>query len=191
MTKIIKASKLKMGDWIVDSTNPRLSQRVVEIAHGALDNTVKLSLDFGNGGLPSTRSCHETEQLRVHPADDIRDLQDVVRREDATDTAMRQVSGARHPSLSTLEKLRADRRVECVEDARESGDGIIVSLKPGWTNDPLGGCHTFGEDTPSRALQYLRDAVVPCACSDCGTTLGNTTTKRHQPKKSLGIAMGR
>jgi hypothetical protein len=67
-----------------------------------------------------------------------------------------------------LERLRRDPRVEDVSDERGSGNGIIVTMR-GYTNDPLGACHTFGEDTPSSALRYLR-GCVPCHCADCDKT---------------------
>lgn len=69
----------------------------------------------------------------------------------------------------TLERLINDPRVEDVSDERACGNGIIVTMN-GYTNDPVGACHIFAEDTPSKALAYLR-TCVPCDCSECKKTI--------------------
>lgn len=70
----------------------------------------------------------------------------------------------------TLEKLKNDPRVEDVSDERACGNGIIITMR-GYTNDPIGACHVFAEDTPTKALAYLRRCCVPCACSECNKTI--------------------
>lgn len=71
--------------------------------------------------------------------------------------------------MGTLQRIRNDRRVETVDDEREIGNGVIVTLRPGWAYDPSTACHVFGEDTVSAALRTLRD-VKPCACDFCTAT---------------------
>lgn len=62
--------------------------------------------------------------------------------------------------LSSLDKLRADKRVEIVDDERSLGGNLIVTMRAGWTidqMDPHAG--VFGADTLSEAWKTLRSAV--------------------------------
>jgi hypothetical protein len=68
---------------------------------------------------------------------------------------------------TALEKLRTHPKVLDIDDERAIGNGIIVHLRYGWTNDPMGGCHTFAEDTPTSALKYIRRALSRCHCDQC------------------------
>lgn len=63
--------------------------------------------------------------------------------------------------MSSLAKLKLDRRVELVDDERDIGNGIIVSLYEGWTIDP-GDPHAsvFGEDTVKECWETLRTAKL-------------------------------
>ena len=65
----------------------------------------------------------------------------------------------------TLEKLKNDPRVAYIDDERKNGNGIIVTLK-GWSVDHLTACHTFGADSPTAALDYLKIGVK-CHCCEC------------------------
>jgi hypothetical protein len=59
-----------------------------------------------------------------------------------------------------LEKLRADKRVETVDDERKIGNSIIVGMAKGWTldaRDPHDG--VFGADTLKEAWATLKTAV--------------------------------
>jgi hypothetical protein len=58
----------------------------------------------------------------------------------------------------TMQQLRTHPRVEHVDDHRKSGDGIIVTMRAGWSMDPLQDNRVFGEDTPSAALKTVRRA---------------------------------
>lgn len=56
------------------------------------------------------------------------------------------------------DRLRNHPRVEIVDDERRSGDGVIVTLKQGWTFDPVCDNRVSGEDSPSAALSAVRAA---------------------------------
>jgi len=59
-----------------------------------------------------------------------------------------------------LDKLRADPRVETVDDERGIGNSIIVTLAPGWTlnaKDPHDG--VFGGDTMKECRETLARIV--------------------------------
>lgn len=63
--------------------------------------------------------------------------------------------------MKTLEAIRAQPHVMHVDDEREIGNSIIVTLKDGWffSNDP--GCGVQGFDTVSAAkLGTAKKAVV-------------------------------
>lgn len=61
---------------------------------------------------------------------------------------------------SGLDKLRADPRVEIVDDERPDGGNLIVTMHPGWTIDPMDPHHgVFGADTLTEAWRTLRSAV--------------------------------
>jgi hypothetical protein len=59
---------------------------------------------------------------------------------------------------SALNKLRRDRRVEYVDDEREIGNGIIVTLRQGWTFDWIQDNRVAGADTATDALKLLKQA---------------------------------
>jgi hypothetical protein len=62
--------------------------------------------------------------------------------------------------MSALAKLRADKRVLHVDDERNIGNSIIVTMVDGRTltpSDPHDG--VFGADTASEAWQTLRRSV--------------------------------
>jgi hypothetical protein len=60
--------------------------------------------------------------------------------------------------LNSLDRLRRCPRVEIVDDEREMGDGVIVTLRQGWSFDQLADNRVRGEDTPSQALKAVRYA---------------------------------
>jgi hypothetical protein len=57
-------------------------------------------------------------------------------------------------------------KIEHLGDERNSGNGWLVTLKPGWCIDPIGKCHVFGEDT-IREVSETMGRVRPCKCSEC------------------------
>lgn len=59
---------------------------------------------------------------------------------------------------STLDRLRNDRRVEHVDDERSCGNGIIITMKAGWTFDPCCDNRVAGADTVTEARELLRSA---------------------------------
>ena len=61
-------------------------------------------------------------------------------------------------SKLTLTKIRADRRVEIVDDERAIGNGVIITLRQGWTFSAMEDNRVAGEDTVSEALKLLRRA---------------------------------
>ncbi len=56
-------------------------------------------------------------------------------------------------ALSTLDRLRRNPRVELVDDERDIGNGVLVTLRRGWTFTP-------GEDNRVRGEDTLRQAGV-------------------------------
>lgn len=62
--------------------------------------------------------------------------------------------------MKTLDKIRERRWVAHVDDERELDNGIIVTLKKGYTfvNDP--GCGVRGFDTATEAERETRNANV-------------------------------
>ena len=62
--------------------------------------------------------------------------------------------------MTGLQKLRADKRVDTVDDERAIGNAIIVSMKSGWTIDPIDQhAGVFGADTLAEAWKTLRGAT--------------------------------
>ena len=59
-------------------------------------------------------------------------------------------------SMTTLERLRAHKRVEHVDV--EDGNGVIVTLRRGWTFDQQCDNRVAGEDTATQALASVRSA---------------------------------
>lgn len=58
--------------------------------------------------------------------------------------------------MTTLDRLRTHPRVETVDDERRSGNGMIVTLKRGWTFDLVTDNRVSGEDTVTAALAAVR-----------------------------------
>ena len=58
-----------------------------------------------------------------------------------------------------LDRLRRNPRVEIVDDERDMGNGVIVTLRKGWSFDPLQDNRVAGEDTPRAALDMVRHAL--------------------------------
>ena len=52
-----------------------------------------------------------------------------------------------------------------IEEEWRDSDGYHIALRAGWKDDsdPLGACHTIGEDTKREA--YRHEAIV-CSCDD-------------------------
>lgn len=62
--------------------------------------------------------------------------------------------------MTGLDRLRADKRVEIVDDERRDGGNIVVTMKEGWTLDPRDPHDgVFGADTLTEAWATLRRAV--------------------------------
>lgn len=63
---------------------------------------------------------------------------------------------------TNLERLRGDRRVDIVDDERNSGNGngngVIVTLRQGWSFDPLQDNRVMGADTVTEACALLARA---------------------------------
>lgn len=58
----------------------------------------------------------------------------------------------------TLAKLRADERIQWVDDERQIGNGVLVTLKQGWTWEAGDDVRTRGEDTLTEMLRAMREA---------------------------------
>lgn len=73
-----------------------------------------------------------------------------------------------------LEKLRSHKKVQYIDDFRNVGDSIIISLNPGWRfgfdelwyNNADEGDHVEGTDTVNGARDLVSKAV-PCNCKEC------------------------
>lgn len=61
------------------------------------------------------------------------------------------------------------RKIECVDDERDIGNSLIVTLKRGWRFEDVGE-HVRGFDSKSEALSEVRNAR-PCECGDCCESL--------------------
>lgn len=59
----------------------------------------------------------------------------------------------------SLSQLRKHSKVEIVDDEREIGNGVIVTLKKGWTFDPAFDNRVRGEDTVKEMLESVRRAT--------------------------------
>jgi hypothetical protein len=58
----------------------------------------------------------------------------------------------------SIQKLRKNARVEIVDDERSIGNGVIVTLKQGWSFDPVQDNRVSGEDTPHTMLEAVKAA---------------------------------
>lgn len=68
------------------------------------------------------------------------------------------VSAGRVPTKAES-LLRNHRRVEFVDDERSGGNGIIVTLKRGFSFDPAQDNRVAGADTFTEALELVRGAL--------------------------------
>jgi hypothetical protein len=67
-------------------------------------------------------------------------------------------------------------RVEHFDDERAAGNGYIITLKAGWTVDPLGHCAVFGEDT-LQAVRVHIEMARACDCLACRIELAKTESR--------------
>ena len=58
----------------------------------------------------------------------------------------------------TLDRIRADRRVEIVDDERHVGNGIIITLRQGWSFSIEIDNRVAGADTATQARTLLTTA---------------------------------
>jgi hypothetical protein len=73
----------------------------------------------------------------------------------------------RKTAADVLEQLRADPRVEEIEDERMYGNGWWCYLAKGWAMGGTGEAHCFSEETLPQLRSTLRHAVKRCECEDC------------------------
>jgi hypothetical protein len=70
------------------------------------------------------------------------------------------------PRISSIDRLRADKRIEHVDDERSMGGYIIVTMRPGWRLDPMDPHDgVFGADDVTEAWATLRRATFHGALS--------------------------
>lgn len=62
--------------------------------------------------------------------------------------------------MSIIKRIQKNEKVETVDDERASGNGVIVTLKPGWSFDPYHDNRVRGEDTADEMLDAL-DLALP------------------------------
>lgn len=62
------------------------------------------------------------------------------------------------PPPKTLAQLKCDKRVEIVDDERSAGNGVIMTLRRGWSFDALQDNRVAGADTIRDALALLQTA---------------------------------
>jgi hypothetical protein len=60
--------------------------------------------------------------------------------------------------VTVIEQLRKHSRVEIVDDERELGNGVIVTLRKGWTFDPAQDKRVAAADTCREAWAMVRHA---------------------------------
>jgi hypothetical protein len=63
-------------------------------------------------------------------------------------------------NLVTIDQIKTHPKVDHVDDGRESGQSIIITLKQGWTVDPTDDARYFAEDTPEAVLEYLESGNI-------------------------------
>lgn len=67
----------------------------------------------------------------------------------------------------TLQKLRRDPRVSYIDDERDIGNSIIITLfDHRFDESPIAYHHVKGVDTVKEAVYAVRD-TVPCDCATC------------------------
>ena len=61
-------------------------------------------------------------------------------------------------------------KIQYLDDERSIGNGIILTLKPGWQFDiePFdnAGCHVAGGENMKELNEYLKN-IKPCKCVRC------------------------
>lgn len=62
-TRTIPASQARVGQWIVKD-NPRYNERIVDVSE-TRDGQIRLHVDYGNGGEPSTLFYEKDERIAV------------------------------------------------------------------------------------------------------------------------------
>lgn len=60
--------------------------------------------------------------------------------------------------MTGIDRLRANPRVEYVDDERSMGNGIIITMKQGWSFDPWQDNRVIGADTVREAQEVVRRA---------------------------------
>lgn len=60
--------------------------------------------------------------------------------------------------MTSLAAIRKNPRVKFVDDERSCGNGIIVTLRRGWSFDALEDNRVAGEDTVAEAAKLVRSA---------------------------------
>lgn len=68
------------------------------------------------------------------------------------------MSARAKPRRSSLETLSSHERVDLVDDERGNGNGVIVTLKKGWSFEPGMDNRVSGEDSPTAMLAAVRGA---------------------------------
>jgi hypothetical protein len=61
-------------------------------------------------------------------------------------------------NVTVIEQLRKHSRVAAVDDQRAKGNGVIVTLRKGWTFDPLRDNRVSGADTVNAVWTMVRHA---------------------------------
>jgi hypothetical protein len=63
--------------------------------------------------------------------------------------------------MASMKQLQNHPRVEYVDDERGYGNGVFVTLKRGWSIDPLRDSRVFAEDTITQAMDSVRWLACP------------------------------
>jgi hypothetical protein len=61
--------------------------------------------------------------------------------------------------MASIERLKRQSKVERVDDERAIGNGIIVTLRKGWTFDPSCDNRVAGDDSVHAAVALVRRAA--------------------------------
>jgi len=65
--------------------------------------------------------------------------------------------------MTVIQTLRTHPRVKFADDERDCGNGVIITLKRGWSFDTLSDNRVCGADTLTQALAMVRRSAVPFA----------------------------
>lgn len=60
--------------------------------------------------------------------------------------------------MNVIETIKRHHKVELVDDERDIGNGVIVTLKKGWTFSARQDNRVAGEDAATQALRAVRNA---------------------------------